>query len=122
MGRLVSLYALRMSSCRSHLPTLVTAGGAVVRKVEYTIFNPPGLRPVALLAKSRVDPSFALLGLLNEGILLAFGLCLTSGATVVHTAHLDFTLIAQVIPTRFVAGHDLGHNVLLEHVTVCQYV
>jgi len=120
--RLVALDTLCMPGRRSYLPTLVSAGGTVVRKVRYTIFNPAGLRPVALLAKSRVDAGFALLDRLNEGILLAFRLCLTSGAAVVHTAHLDFVLIAEVVPIRFFAGHHLGQNVLLEHITVCQYI
>lgn len=93
-----------------------------MRKVEYTIFNPAGLRAVALLAKSRVDASFALPSLRHEGILFAFRLSLASGAAVVHIAHLDFILIAKVIPIRFVAGHHLGHHVLFEHVAVCQDV
>lgn len=93
-----------------------------MRKVEYTIFNPAGLRAAALLAKSRVDASFALFGLLNEGILIAFKLCLTSGTAVIPPAHLDLILIAKIVPIRFVAGHHLGHNVLFEHVSVRQYV
>jgi hypothetical protein len=93
-----------------------------VRKVKHTIFNPAGLSPNALLPKPRIDASFALLGLRNERILLAFRLCLAYGAAVVHTAGLSFVFVAEVVPTRFVAGHHLGQNILLEHITVCQHI
>lgn len=71
-----------------------------MRKVKHTIIQPTGLRSCALLAKSRVDASLALLGVLHEGILLAIRLCLATGAAVVHTADTDTVFVAEVVPVR----------------------
>ena len=122
MGSLISLYALCMPGRRPHLPTLVSAGGTAVRKVENTILDPARLRSIALFAKSRIDASFALLGLTREGVLLAFRLQLTSGAAVFHAAHPNLVFVAEVVPFHFDTGHHFGHYVLLEHVAVCQYI
>lgn len=111
-----------MSSRRSHLPTLISTRSTVVRKIEHTIFNPAGLSPIVLLPEPRIDTSSTLLDLRNEGVLLAFGLCLASGAAGVHTADLSFIFVAEIIPTDFVAGHHLGQNILLKHVTVRQHI
>jgi hypothetical protein len=93
-----------------------------MREIEHTIFNPAGLNPIALLPKPRIDASLALLSLRNEGILLTFRLCLAYGAALIQAGDLSFILVAEIVPTRFVAGHHLGHHVLFEHVAVCQYV
>lgn len=111
-----------MSSRRSHLPTHISTRSTVIREIEHTIFNPAGLSPVVLLPKPRIDASSALPGLRNEGILLAFRLCLASGAAVVHTADVKFVHVAEIVPTRFVAGHHLGQNILLEDITVRQHI
>jgi hypothetical protein len=111
-----------MPGHRSHLPTLIRTRSTVVHKVEHTIFNPARLRPAALLAKSRVDSSPTSSSLRYEGILLAFSLCLTSRMAVVHTVHVDFVFIAEIVPFRFVAGHHLGQDVIFEHVAVCQHI
>lgn len=91
-------------------------------EVEHAIFYPAGFSAVALLAKSGVDASLALLSFLHEGILLAFRLCLTSGAAVIDTPHISFVFVAEIVPIYFVAGHHLRHYVLFEHVSVCQWV
>lgn len=93
-----------------------------MREVQYTMLQPSGLRPIfARLAKSRVDSSLTLPGLLHERILFTAGLCLASRTAFVDTADLLLcALTAEVIPVRFVAGHHLGHYILFEHVTVCQ--
>ena len=122
MGGLPSLYALCMPGRGPHLPTLVSAGGTVVRKVENTILDPARLRSIALLAKSSIDASFALLSFTREGVLLAFRLQLTSGAAVFHAAHPNLVFVAEVVPFRFDAGHHLGHHVLFEYIAVCQYI
>jgi hypothetical protein len=93
-----------------------------VREVEHAIFYPAGLRAIVLLAESGIDASPALLRFLSEGILLAFRLCLTSSAAVLHTVNIGFDLIAKVVPFRFFAGHHLGQDVFFEHITVCQYI
>lgn len=122
MGMLFSSYTLCVPGCGSHLPTLGSAGGTVVRKVENAILNPAGSSSIALLAKSRIDASFALLGLLHEGVLLALRLRLTSGTAVFHAADLNLGFVAEVVPFRFDAGHHLGHHVLFEYIAMCQCI
>jgi Ni,Fe-hydrogenase III small subunit len=92
-------------------------------EVQDSIFQPSGLRPFfARLAKSRVDSGLALHSRLDERILLATGSCLASRTAVFYTTDLVCALIAQIIPVHLVAGHHLGHHVLVEHVAVSQGV
>lgn len=70
-------------------------------KIQHTIVQPTGLCSVALLAKSRVNASLALLSLLYEGVLLAIRLCLALGMAVVYTADIGSIFVTKIVPVRF---------------------
>lgn len=116
--------ALGTPSSWSDLPPLVSTGGHVMCKVQHTIFQPTGPRSLALLAKSRVNTSPALLVLLHEGVLLAIRLCLALGTAGVHAADNSSIFVAKVVPVRQVhfAGQYLGYHIFFEHVAMCQHV
>lgn len=116
--------ALSTPSSWPNLPTLISTGRHVMCKVQHTIFQPTGPCSLALLAKSRVNTSPALLGLLREGVLFAIGLRLAPGTAVFHTADAESVFVAKVVPVRQLrfAGQYLGHHIFFEHVAVCQHV